>query len=257
MADENQPAAHAATAVPMDCAPGMLQPFAEILKEGAPKMALDAARGALESVSTSIQSMAEAERASRSLNPAHRVVRGKDIEYAVAPERAQALAQAMSASFRVGAGKLDAAHQVIEQASEQIESRINASLVNPRRNETAVAMAAAQVRDAVRTMSGSERMAFIRSNIIEGDREFASAILGAPAAASGLTRKELADLRATAESHLCADDVKARVALAGVAERLRVAGSSYLGRYSSLVPRQNPGDARADEAIAKLAGKAA
>jgi hypothetical protein len=248
------------TAAGLSTHPQQLEGFRETLatNDGSTRMAFTSATKALQNVHESIGDMHEANRLMASMLPEHRVLGPDGVMRFVVPESQKAkVADAMGHSFRRGSKFLEDATRIIDEATAQTESRISASLVNNRRNEVAVATTAAQIRDLVRGMKAEERVSFVRKATLEGDLEIVSAVFGSSPFVSGLTRQQLAELRADAEMQFAPNEVRQRDALRAMRQKLGTAGGAYLDSYSRLVPRPNLIAARGEEALAKLRGKVA
>jgi hypothetical protein len=173
----------------------------------------------------------------------------------IAEDAKPALSDAMARSFERGAATLESAERVIEETHKALTSRIDASLVNPRRNETSVAAMHSQIRDVVRALPAIERNGFIRTAILEGDIDVTTAVLAASPYASGLSRAQAADLKIDAEMKFSPEAFATRASVEALRADVSRASQNYLAKYIEAVPRQNPATAKRSATLKKLRGE--
>jgi hypothetical protein len=235
--------------------PGILQPHEKILtaRSGSQHDAYRDSVKALENVHQSLGDMTRAVDA-MSMPRRENMVLGPrgTVSYVVPENQKEQVRQAMSQSFDRGARRLADANKVIDKAESQLQNAIDSRIQNPRRNETAIAATATQIRDLVRGLAPLERVPFVRQAILDGDLEITAAVLHHSPFVSGLTRAQQTNLRADAERQFAPGEVSEREALRAVKERLAGAGSHYLQRLQQILPVPNVRQAEAARALKKL-----
>jgi hypothetical protein len=237
------------------CHPGNLEPFTKLLVTPAAKVALESATKALTAVHESLSDM---HRATDSLTPRpedRTVVGPKNTVVYVIPEaRKDAVREAMSISFGRGSTHLANAEKAIADSEAALQSTMDSRTVNTRRNETAVATIAAQIRDHLKnTLKGpSDRIEFVSKAIEEGDMEIVTAVLNASPFISGLDRQQMSMIRDQAERKFSPAEYKDREGLRAMSGKLGAAGTHYLQRLNELLPRPNLREAEGARAVQKL-----
>ena len=223
------------------------------MTSGVGKAALDAATRALTVVHTSLSDMHTATDSLQSNDPRDRIIGPKgSVMFVVPEEKKEAVRQAMSISFTRGSKQLAEAERVIGDSESALQRVMDGRTVNPRRNETAVATVAAQIRDHVRVMTPQDRVAFVSKAIRDGDLEITTAILNASPFVSGLDRTQMSWLRDEAERVLSPAEYAERQGLRALRERLSGAGSHYLERLNEIIPKPNMREAEGARALKKL-----
>jgi hypothetical protein len=176
------------------------------------------------------------------------------VVYVVPEARKDAVREAMSIAFGRGSKHLANAEKAIADSEAALQSAMDSRTVNPRRNETAVATIAAQIRTHMQKTlkSPADRMEFMSKAIEDGDMEIATAVLNASPFISGLDRQQMGMLKDQAERKFSPAEYKDREGLRAMREKLSGAGSHYLQRLNEIMPRPNLREAEGARAIQKL-----
>lgn len=159
--------------------------------------------------------------------------------WSVLPERSDELRDCMAASFVRVSQHVDASLGTLDAATTKLDAEVNAVL-KPKADTPLAASEAAQIRDLVRAMKDTgARMTFLNKAIVdEKDASVASAILNASPWLSGLTPKELTEVRARTAAALAPRQYKQLQSAKAVREHLQMALSNYVARYSKLLPAE-------------------
>jgi hypothetical protein len=155
----------------------------------------------------------------------------------VLPERQDELRGAMGSSFSRVAANVDASLGTLDGATTKLQAEVDAVL-KPKADTPLAATEAAQIRDHIKAMKDTgERMSFLNRAIVEEkDTAVAHAVLNASPWLSGLTPKELSEVRSRAAAALAPRSYKQLQAAKAVREHLSAALSNYVTRYSKLLP---------------------
>jgi hypothetical protein len=217
---------------------------------GAGESAYQAARVGLKSMYDALGEMDAATAAN--LAP---VARGSRTAMEIPNDRRAALANAMGQRFESAAKTVDRSIGAIKESLAALEKAVDSALLNPRRNETGVATAAAQIRDYVRSLKdGGARMQFLKTSIDNADHETISAVLQTSNWISGLSREEAQLVRELAEQKFATRAANQRNAARKALDTVMQAGGRFVSEYHKMVPRIVPD--KGTDAVRRLAGAA-
>jgi hypothetical protein len=255
--DGTAPQPHANIAAGLSLHAESIEPLRELLVNGGvdehARVAFLAARGALEHAVESVTAMTAARTECASHDPKTKHV-GSDgtVTLGVDPALVTDLITAVNASYTGGARKIDTAMKAIDQANDSLTTKINAAVIDQRRNEPSRVQLAAEIRQYVRNLPDVDRPGWLMERCREGDAEVIFSVLGGSAYVSGLPVKLHAALRTYAEQKWAPKESAARDGLAKLREQMVDAGQKYYEKYASTVPTQSPARARSTEALARL-----
>ena len=164
---------------------------------------------------------------------------GRATQRVVPPERAPQLAAAMDVKFKNVARTLERNEAAVDEAITQLESRVQAAILHPRKDTSSGVQFAAEIRSHLRDTlkTPSERLDFIRKAIAEGDLEIASAVLSTTSYNSGLSKQEQSLVRGLAEERFALRESKQRDAAMKIKATLQTAMQQFVGRYVQLLPK--------------------
>lgn len=206
--------------------------------------ALQSSRAAMKTMHTAANALEEAERAIRkSTDPA-------------ASKRLRAGAEKRLAEATKAAAT---ALESLAQHRAQVEGQIDEALGIPEaRSSVTAAMRASDIRAHVRSLqTPTARMEALRSAILSGDREAASAALSVSPLALGVSAREVEGLRQHAESKFTPELVSLRSGLDKVRGLVEQAERTTTTRFGSLIGKGDNGEAKAEAALRNLEGGAA
>lgn len=164
---------------------------------------------------------------------------------------------AMGAAFDKVAPLFDNARNEVEVAIKALTGRINAKLVDPKRNEASRAAIAAEIRDYVRHFptnlrneSGGQmsRFDWVHGRISEGDHEVVSAIFTANSGwAMGFNKKDWTRLRDLAEFSFSPTEYRTREHLSLLHEHVLKGGGWLLDTFQKCYSKVKTSDPRAKQ----------
>jgi hypothetical protein len=244
MAEEfDKPEPHANTDAGLDLRPENIEPYRGVLCDEPDSAAAPAFRSswaALEKTTASVAAIVGLAREIRSTP-----------QVPGAPPDAAATS-AMGASFSRASTMLARAQDDIQAAAVTLTSKIQASVLHPRRNDVSVAAAATEIRAYVKSLPSVERMSFLMNACDKGDREAISAIVQGGPFISGFDREQFALAKDFAERAFAPREAKQRDTLQKLASKLESAGAKMLQQYSKSVPKETPHVKRKSDALKKV-----
>ncbi len=159
------------------------------------------------------------------------------VNFKIDPQKAAALVTAATQRLTSTAATLAKHRDEIEKSIAALDSRVEATLSNPRRNEASVSQAASEIRAHVKSLPPGERMAFLNAALDASDHEITAAVLSTSPFVSGLDRAQFATLRQLASAHFAPKEFAQANAARGILQHLDNAATVFGQRYQSLIPK--------------------